>query len=202
MEIDQLGWNAVTIGFFGTLFFSVLGAWGLWKQNAAIWKIRSGRSVSISYFSFYFSYFVVGFIYGLNKSLLALILHTGGRILFHIPILIGLWKFKRFTRGEKLLSSLFFIGIVLTCLLPVKDHSFFVYSVGSVIAYLAQPIEIFKNKDSGTVETKLHLIYLGSSTFWTIYGFATDDWVLKMTTPPIILIALLTIALCIKYRRP
>lgn len=200
MEISQFGWNAITLGFLGTMFFSVLGAWGLWKQNSAIWRNKSGMSVSISYFSFYFAYFASGFIYGLDKKSLALILHCGGRMLFHVPILIGLWKFKKFTRNEKCLSVLFFVGILLTLLLPIKNSSFLVYSVGGILAYIAQPIEIFKNKDSGTVEAKLHLIYLGSSIFWTIYGFATDDLVLKLTVPPNIIIALITIAFCNKYK--
>ncbi|MBI3274008.1 MAG: hypothetical protein HYZ69_02595 [Candidatus Colwellbacteria bacterium] len=181
------------------MFFSVLGAWGLWKQNFAIWKNKSGRSVSISHFSFSLGYFLSGFTWGLEKNSLALILHCGGRAFFHVPILVGLWKFKGFTRSEKILSGLFLAGIFVTILMSVKEASFLIYSIGSILAYFTQPVEIFRNKYAGTVEPGLHWIYFGNGTFWTIYGFATNDPVLEWTVPPNVVIALVTIALCYKY---
>lgn len=200
MEINQFGWNVATIGFLGIMFFSLLGAWGLWKQNLAIWMAQSGKSVSVSYFSFYLAYFLSGFAYGLDRNSLALILHCGGRAVSHIPILIGLWKFKGLTRNEKFFSLLFFGGILLTPLLSAEEFSFFAYSVGGIFLYIAQPLEIYRNKDSGTVEPKLHYIYFGSATFWTIYGFATHDLVLEWTVPSNMVIALVTIALCHRYK--
>mgnify|MGYP001598493982 CR=1 FL=1 len=193
--------NSQALGLFGVLFFSALGAWGLWKQTLFIWKERSGQSVSIVNFSFGFSYFAVGFIYSLEKNLLALTLHTVGRMLCHLPILAGLYKFKDITRNEKILSILFFLGIGITCFMPSADLSFLIYSLGSVLTYAAQPLEIFRNRNSGTVEIKLHAIYFGSSIFWTIYGFAVNDFILKTTSIPNIFISILIIALCLKYRK-
>lgn len=184
------------------MLFSILGAWGLWLQNLSVWKNKSGKSVSVSYFSFFIAYFLSGLIYGLDKGLLALTIHCIGRLTFGIPILIGLWKFKIFTLQEKILCYLFWGGIAISLWFSIKEQAFMLYSVGSIFAYLLQAIEIFKNKDSGRVVSKLHWVYFGSASFWTIYGFANNDLVLKATSPPNILIALLIIVLCHKYKKP
>ena len=150
--------------------------------------------------SFSLAYFVAGFMYGLNAGLKMLIFHCAGRITFHIPILIGLWKYKGFARSDKLLSTVFLSAALITYFPYIMKIMFLMFSVGNVLAYLAQPWEIFWNKSKGTVEPKLHLVYCASSTFWSIYGFTLNDPVLKVSVPPNILISILVIALCLKYK--
>src|SRR3989344_5868441 len=132
MELDQLGWNLLTLSLVGTISFSVLGAIGLWKQSGAIWKLKSGKSVSVSYMSFYFCYFAAGLIHSLSldDKLITLAIHCFGRMAFHVPILIGLWKFKRFTAKEKVLSSLFFLGLLFAVVPSNRETLFLIYSVG------------------------------------------------------------------------
>ncbi|MEK9157602.1 MAG: hypothetical protein AAB638_00230, partial [Patescibacteria group bacterium] len=171
LELDKFGWNLTTLSLFGTLFFSALGAWALYKQNQTIWKAKSGKSVSATYLSFFFSFYLVSFAYGSEKYLLALMIHSGGRVLSHIPILIGVWKFKKINRIENVLSLVFIAGAISTFFLINKDFSFLVYAIGAILAYLAQPIEIFVKKDAGKVDVRVHWAYFASAFFWSIYGF-------------------------------
>src|SRR3989344_964880 len=119
-----------------------------------------------------------------------------------MPIMAGLLRFKKFTISEKFFCLLFLIGIIPALFFPIKELIFFIYSVITIATYVAQPIEIFRNKNSGTVEPKLHFIYLGSAIFWVIYGFVINDTVLKLTIMPHVGIALTTALLCYKYKQP
>lgn len=201
MELGRLGWNLITLSFLGTIFFSALGAWALYKQNQIIWRAKSGRSVSATYLSFFFSFYLVSLAYGSEKYLLALVIHSGGRVLSHLPILIGIWKFNKINWIEKVLALVFLAGAVSTFALTSKDFSFLLYSIGAVVAYLAQPIEILVKKDAGKVDVRVHLAYFASASFWSIYGFVTNDWVLKITSPPSMLIALIIVTLCLKHKK-
>ena len=50
MELENLGFNALTISFFATIFFSLLAAWGLIDQDRKIWSKKSGQSLSSIWF--------------------------------------------------------------------------------------------------------------------------------------------------------
>ena len=62
MELQQLGWNAVTVGLCGIIFFTFLGSWALWRQNQKIWASKSGESVSIAWLSYFGCCYVAIFI--------------------------------------------------------------------------------------------------------------------------------------------
>lgn len=190
----------LSISSIGTMIFSVWGNWGLWKQNQAIWHHKSGKSVSVNYFTFNLAYFLAGFVYGFSSSYITMIIHCLGRFIFHIPILIGLWKFKGFKYSEYFFLALFLFLVVLSIFPQFKALVFLIYSLGMIGTYVLQPLEIFQNKDAGTVEPELHMIYFGSGLSWTMYGFATGDLILILTTPVSMLISVVTIIFCYKYK--
>ena len=64
MELENLGFNALTISFFATIFFSLLAAWGLIDQDRKIWSKKSGQSLSSIWFIWASFFFLSNIIYG------------------------------------------------------------------------------------------------------------------------------------------
>jgi uncharacterized protein with PQ loop repeat len=201
MELENFGWNILTIGFLGTIFFTFLEGWGLWQQKKAIWDNRSGKSVSVAMFSYSAVLFAAVFVYGLSENKIAL--WFNGLLCFvQIPILIGLWKFKGFKKKERYLGIFLLSCLTTMIILPYKDWFFLLLSFGFLAAKITQPIEICREKSAGVVEIRLYIIYFVSSFFWMWYALATGDWVLKILCPIFFVILITTIILWAKYREP
>lgn len=199
MELQQFGWNAVTVGFVGAVFFVLVELWGLWLQNRAVWRAKSAQSISVACFVYLAALFMSGFIYGVETKSIALMTSLP-LSLIHIPILLGVWKFKGFSGTEKFITAGLAVVLVVMAIAPAKDWFFLLFSLGSAAALVGQPYEIWKNRDAGVVEITLLLVYLVSTVFWVIYGYAIHDWVLRITTPIYLAILVLTAVLWFRYR--
>ena len=201
MELSQFGWNALTIGFLGTVLFTFVEAWGVWQQKRAIWENQSGESVSVIWFSYFAALMAVMLIYGITIKSITLILNGLLLAILHVPILVGLWRFKGYTRTEKAMTACFLAAIAAMAIVPFKDWFFLLFTAGNVLFSLGQPYEIWKNKNSGVVEIKLLAVYLVSSLFWLIYAYAIGDWVLQILSPAYSVILTLTVLVWFRYRR-
>lgn len=204
MGLGGMGWDWEAISFWGIIIFAIIGSWGLWKQSQKIWKEKSGKSVSVTANFFFTASMFVGLAYGLEKNLDAVTFHNLLRIVFLLPIVAGLIKFKKFTKTEKILCACFCIMMLLVWFVPRKDFLFLFSQTVGVLTLATQPYEIFKNKDVGVVEVKLFAVFTPSSIFWVIYAFANGDWILKITQPVFLFLTLITLALCLnpKYKKP
>lgn len=201
MEFAQFGWNALTVGFLGTVLFTFAEAWGLWQQKRAIWENRSGESVSVIWFLYVAAVLVVMTIYAITINSITLTFNGLVLGILHAPILIGLWRFKGYTKIEKTVGVCCLIAVTVMLASPFKDWFYLLFSAGNILFSLAQPYEIWKNKDSGVVEVKLLAVYLASTLFFIIYSFAIGDWVLKIISPAYLVIITLTILVWFRYRR-
>lgn len=179
VEYQNWGWNSVTIGSLGTIIFTFVELWGLHKQNQTIWQKQSGQSLSVSWFSFFFFASVAFSFYGLHIRSIASILNGVVLALIHIPILLGLWQYKEFTRWESIQFFLLIATIPAMILLPWKDQVFLIISIGVIYAIATQPLELYKTKSVGAVDIRMLLVYVLSTIFWVIYAFAINEWVLK-----------------------
>ena len=200
MELKNFGWNAVTIGFGGTIFFTLLAAWGLWQQAKKIWLNKSGQSVSVFWFSYNIFLFSANIVYGYSINSLALVFNGTLLSLMHFPVLIGLAKFKGFKSIQKGLFILYLGLIILMVILPIKSQMYLLFSFVNIIALITQPWEIMKNKNSGMVEIKLIAVYLASTLFWVVYAFAINDWALQIICPTYLIIWIATLILWVKYK--
>ena len=201
MELQQLGWNAVTVGLCGIIFFTFLGSWALWRQNQKIWASKSGESVSIAWLSYFGCFHVAIFIYGLSIKSIALIINGSVRAPLHVPILIGLYRFKGFNQKDGLLLAGLVVALTVMTMTPIKDHFFLWFTVGSLVFIAMLPIEIWRSKTTGVVEIRLPLVMISATSFWAAYGFAIDDWVIKSTSLIYFAVLGVTIALWVRYRR-
>lgn len=203
VEFQNWGWNTLTISFIATVVVTLVETWGIYQQAKTIWKNpeKRGESVSTGLFTYLTAMFTVSAIYGAYKNTLAM-LFTGIILgALHIPIIVGLWKFKGFAQWEKLLGLLS-IGVVIGAFFTTDlDIYLLTINVGTAFFLLLQPYEIWKNKNSGVVEIRLLLVYLIGTFFWVIYSFAVDKWVLKILNLNAFAILILTTVLWFKYRQ-
>ncbi len=201
VEWQNWGWNALTISFIATVAFTLFQGWGLWKQDQTIRESRSGESVSVLFFSYFgcvfFSFLCYGFII---KSVAAAF--NGLLGFLHVLVLVSLWRFKGFTPIEKLLAAAFPLAIVAMVTVPWKNALLLLLMGGSLLPMAHQPWEMWRNKSAGAVDIRFIAIFMASTVFWTIYGFAIDNWVLEIINPSALTILVITSFFWFKYRRP
>ena len=132
MELEHFGWNVLTFGFIGALVFAFVEAWGLWEQNKEVWRQRSGQSLSVTWVIYGAFLMVSGALYGTSTGSIALV--AAGTLvgLMHIPVLIGLYKFKGYTRWNHALLLFLFVALWFMRESPHKDWFFLAFSFGSV----------------------------------------------------------------------
>lgn len=202
IELENFGWNLLTVSFSATIFFVLLGCWGLWQQNKYIWIKRSGKSLSTTWFICSLYLFISSFIYGLSINSLALIIVGVMRGLFHVPILAGLWRFKGFTRKQWLTLLILAVVAVVMIISPkdMKGVFYMLFSAGVLIPTSMQPIKIWKNKNPGVVSIELLIIYSMSSMFWVIYASIIGKLPIIMFSTANSMIFASTITLWFKYR--
>jgi len=201
LEYQNWGFNSLTIGSLGTLAFTIVEGWGLTKQNGTIWKTKSGESVSINLFSFLLFFLFAFFIYGLYIKSIAVIINGLVLGILHVPILFGLWRFKGFSRMEKVCFAISFAMIPAMIFVPWKDAVYIVIVSGAVFAIATQPWEIWERKSSGVVDIHLLVAYSLSTTFWVVYAFSTKQVPLEISTSITSIIIIVTLALWFKYRK-
>ena len=202
IEFQNWGLNALTVGAIGTIIFTFVETWGLWQQNKTIWKFESGQSISIVYFAYATGVFMSVLIYGIAEHSLAMIINGFFLTLFHLPILIGLWKFESFSTWDKRICVGIIAYMILMSLVPFKDILFMIFSFTNVLFTCTQPWKIWREKDAGAVEIKFIFTYLDNTFFWISYAYTIHDWVLQIICPCYFVLSALIIVLWFKYRNP
>jgi len=202
VEFQDFGWNAVTICFFGTIFFMLLQVWGTFAQAKTIWQKKSGLSVSVPLFAYSIGSFFISFLYGISIKSLALILVCGTLCLMHLPIMAGLVKYKEFKNWEKLFIVALILVVVICSLIPYKDYVYLTFNIGTIAMLCFQPWEIWRNKDAGSVEPRLNATYFLSTLFLLIYGIAINDWVIQIISPCYSLFHISIIIMWFVYKKP
>jgi len=175
LEYKVWGWNfptSVVAISFVYLFFEL---WALWKQNKLIWLERSGETVSIIWFSYYGIHAFAGIMYGIQIQSIAVMSTSLMLGLIHIPIVIGLWKFKAaegtLRRHEKVQVALFPLMLPAVIFLPYIDLVYSLFTLGIMYGLVIQPYEMWRTRSRGVLEVRVIFIYLGSSLIWTSIGF-------------------------------
>ncbi|MBI2048143.1 MAG: hypothetical protein HYT27_03300 [Parcubacteria group bacterium] len=178
-EYQGFGFNRLTFWASGTVAFTVLEWWGLWKQKQKIWTEKSGKSVSITLMTFGFFSYLAFIFYGIwVKS--GSSVFNGILSIPYIPILWGLWKFKRFTWWEKTGFWVFAMMVPAMAFFPeYHNEIFLVISFGIIGALLTMPLELYKAGETGVVEVRTLLAFIAATIFWVFYAFSINEWVLE-----------------------
>jgi hypothetical protein len=202
VEFQNWGLNILTISALGTVFFTLLQAWSLLRQNKAIWQNRSGESINVTIFSYWLFYFMAFTIYGFGNKSIAMVAN-GLLFIVFIPIILGLWKFKKFNLIEKLGFSVFWIIPLKMHIDPISDRQnlLLIFLIGILLFSIFQPYEVWKNKHPGSIEPKMLLVFMATNIFWFVYGLTIKDMALIVFNPLGFLVFAVTFWLWRKYKK-
>ena len=179
VELQNFGFNMLTLTFLATLIFTVSQGIALIRQNKTIVKNRSGHSVNFIFFSYYGFSAIAVIIYGLGKNSLALTIN-GFLGFIALAIIVNLLRFKPISLKEKIVGLGSAIVLPLIIFVPQRDLLFLIF--GSIIGLtlLAQILEIWRNKSSGSVHPDQIIVSVISGVFWLIYAIILDIWPMEI----------------------
>ena len=200
MELENLGWNILTLSSIATLIFTFFQTSRFFSQNKLIWSNKSGQSVSILKFSSTPAFFLLNGVYGYFIGSIIMPITSVLLTAMHVPILVGLYKFKGFSRIEKLLIPIFFLMTPVLVLIPAKTGFFMALAFLRMIPFAMQPLEIYKEKNVSVLDIKLFLAYLVGAFFWVTFYFAFGNLPLKIISSMNTLILVSIVFLYFKYR--
>ncbi len=179
VELQNFGFNMLTLTFLATLIFTISQGIALIRQNKMIVKNRSGESVNFIFFSYYGFSALAVIIYGLGKNSLALTIN-GFLGFIALAIIVNLLRFKPISLKEKIVGLGSAIVLPLIIFVPQRDLLFLIF--GSIIGLtlLAQILEIWRNKSSGSVHPDQIIVSVISGVFWLIYAIILDIWPMEI----------------------
>jgi uncharacterized protein with PQ loop repeat len=202
MELAHFGWNLITFTLILAFFCTLTEGIGFFLQSSAIWKKKSGESVSVTLFVYLTCMYAVIAYYGMCVRSLALMVDGSLLCLSCIPIVVGLWKFKGFSSREKGLAALCLAGPLLIILSPRKDVAYLLFCACNVIPNLVQTWEIRQGKTSGNLSIGLLWTVFCTVSVWSVYGFVFGDWSMMVVFPLILVSIIITIVTWYRYHVP
>ncbi|GEM_PF-3685346 len=204
-DIQKLGVDrAVAWGFWGTIVFTVVEAVGLISQTRTLWRSpeKKGESVDNDWMLLSTAAFAAFIPYGYMASSFASFLNGCALAPLYLPIVIGLWKFKGFTKADWALTEVIGCALVFDLLFPfevVRAVIFFVFAWGSLICCARVPREMNKHQSTGVVDLVMLLCFIGSSTFWVGYAVAMQYWQLLMIPVPTLAVLIWTLVIWCRW---
>ncbi len=199
VEYRNCGLNISTFSFFATFLFTLLQCYALVGQDRSIRKEGSGESVSVVLFSYMTVVYLTFGYYGATHGSIGSVLN-GLVGFFYIRVLLGLWKFKRFSKKELCLMAVFLLAGLTEVFLPWKDLIMTLLMGAATIPLVQQVLVIRRNKNVGVLSIKFFVVFAASLTFWTIYAFATGNVPLQIVNPPMFLVVGSLFYYWFKYR--
>jgi len=121
--------------------------------------------------------------------------------ILQLRVLRGLYRFKVFTRAEKVAIAGFPLMIAAMLVVPWKSTLLLVVMAISLVPMVQQPLEMWRRETAGAVDLRYVAAFMASAAFWTIYAVATTSWVLMIINPCAFLILAVTAVLWARYRR-
>lgn len=180
------GWNTFTVTAQLLAVFTITETYGIVVQGREIWRERSGASVSVTTNLFFFSFFFVAAIFGWYEKSAAMVFNAVVTGVAQIPIVIGLLRFKGFTRQEWLSAALFGAMMGWEVYTPHKSFWYLVFSFGLWYSLYMQLKELWDSGKTGVLNGQLLLVFLVSSGTWTAFAFAGENPYFKLSQVGII----------------
>lgn len=195
-------WTPEAVSSYGIIFFIFFGSCALFVQGRKIWKNKSGLSVSATWSFIFFFMFLTYPIIGVERQNNLIVWQGVFRVLFYIPILIGLYKFKGFTKKEMMFGRILFMMIFIMVEYPSTGE--FIYSIINlfgVIGVFLQGALIKKEQKTGVVSSVLLFAYATNVLFWMWYTYQIKDFFLFINSALFLSAYVYTIIMWIKFCR-
>lgn len=199
-EIKGFGINVLTFSFVATMVFTVFQAIAFLKQNQKIIKTRSGESVSVSFYSFFgFSALAIT-VFGLFNQSLALSIN-GLLGILSLIVTINILRFKKISKKEKTIIKVSVLALPLMIFSPDKDIIFLVLGLIISATLVAQIVEIWANKSSGSYHSFQIFVSIVSCSFWLSYSIAVKIVVMQITNSLFLLLWFTILFSYLKFKK-
>jgi uncharacterized protein with PQ loop repeat len=196
-------WTPEAISSYGIMFFIAFGSCALFVQGRKIWKNKSSASVSAMWTFIFFFMFASYPIIGAERNNFLMVWQGVLRVLFYVPIAVGLHRFGGFTRKEITLAKVLFIMIFLMMEYPSTREFFFtIINFLGVFGVFSQGVLIKKEKSAGVVSALLLFAYAANAALWIWYNYEIGDLFLFVNALLFLAAYAYTIIMWIKFRRP
>ncbi|PIZ98397.1 MAG: hypothetical protein COX77_04590 [Candidatus Komeilibacteria bacterium CG_4_10_14_0_2_um_filter_37_10] len=179
VEIQNFGFNSITITALMTMIFTILQGVGITQQGKKIWQEKSARSLSPELFFLLLFYFLSFFFYGWSKDSLAMCFNSLLGLLY-IPIIVGIYKFQTLSLIKKIIFFLTSLIVPMMIILQEKDIFLLVLLLISLLVLITQPLAMLKEKSRGSVDLNYILIFFVTSVFWLVYSMIINNWPLEI----------------------
>jgi len=200
-EYINWGVNLPTITALMTALLTCLQGYGILAQSKAIWKKKNADSVSEPLFAYNTFYFFSFIVYSIFENRLAM-LFNGLLGFIYIPVIVGIFKFKKIKTWERVFTGSLPIMIFLMFITPDKDTLLLIFLSGCIFGAVMQFQEILKAKSRGNFNLKFLTVFLITSVCWLIYGVAINSWVFEIFNSANIAAFLIGLYLYFKYPPP
>jgi len=179
IEYKEFGLNALTISAIATILFTFLRAYGVCEQAKEIYKNKSGEAIDTVFYFYNFFYYFIFFVLGIKENSLAIIIN-GSLSFIHIPVLLGLIKYKSFKKLDIIFILLMLIASSSVFYYPHKDQILFAFSCISLIVIIKQSKEFLRKRSLGNFSLKYLQVFFVTNLFWCIFFAATGQWLLEV----------------------
>ena len=201
MEIENFGWNVLTLSALAVICFTMWQAWGLWKQYRTMVHLKSGQSVSVIKFGSTATLFLLSGLYGYYIGSVLLPFTSAVLVTMHAPVLYALKQYKGYTRREMICLILFASTVPLMLMVPFKAVFYMTLAFARMVPFAGQPLEMFQEKNVGAIDIRLFWAYLVGAFFWVTFYFAFGDLVFKVLSTLNTSILVITVLLYYRYRK-
>lgn len=144
-------------------------------------------------------FILTSFVYGIYKDSFTMVFIAPISIFFGTRVLYYIYSIYGFTKNEIMGLILYMLMLPTIIRLPDIETTFFVFSIGTIVALSTQPLKIFIRECSGNIEIRMLLTSLTLSIFWGTYGYAIDSLALMILNPCAVALTITTLVLRAKY---
>jgi uncharacterized protein with PQ loop repeat len=190
------------------MIFGIIGSWGLWKQNKAVWKKnpdgrRTAESVSGVWVTTFLAMFTAFLVYGIQRESFPMKFQGWLRVGFSLPLYVGFMMYGKRSWKEWALTMTY-AGLLAVMVSGLWSATLFtIFSGLGIWSSFVQAHTIKVNKSRGKVAVELQVIYLLAILAWLVYAIVRKDTPLTLVSIGFTLSYSSTICMWVKYpQRP
>jgi hypothetical protein len=199
-ELQNFGWNKLTILFFVTIGFNIAAMVAVYHQIQKVTQENRGDGVAVFSNQYHLMIHGMNFVYGWKYGSLALLVNGLMRGLLHIWLVRRLAYCRNFTPIENLVGRLLVAFLAIATLSTNTAQFAFWANMGSIIILVQQPIEFVSLGKTGAFHAGPYWVYTFSVMTWLAYGVWVHDWLMLRTAPAFLGIFVITLGVYYYYR--
>lgn len=177
-EIQQFGYNTLTVSFLGTALFSLLIGVALYMQMNKIFEMGTARSQPIVMNQYFCWHYLAFMIYGFRINSLAAVINGSLFFLFQVNYEAAMSMDDAPRRKLWHFLPILFVPAMLICDRNQKEIVLAATMICANFFMWQAPIAVWKSGIKGSVDMRLLSIFQVNLVFWVVLTFMTKQHIL------------------------